>query len=130
MFSLFKIWYALICKKVLIWKFSYLLNLSCDIFMFNFLKNAQNKFQKLYCIEDKCVFIRKFMAPIKDKFQHLFLTIRTLVTWLKSTLLLKIKCSDTHMYMKMECLQTNKTQHCLENENAWEAGGVRERVWH
>ncbi len=32
--------------------------------------------------------------------------IRTHVTWLKSTLLLKIECQETHIYMKTECLQT------------------------
>ncbi len=31
---------------------------------------------------------------------------RRLVAWLKSTLLLKIGCQDTHIYMKTECLQT------------------------
>ena len=35
-----------------------------------------------------------------------FLEIRTLVTWLKSTLLPKIECFDTHIYMKHNCLQT------------------------
>jgi len=37
----------------------------------------------------------------------LFVEIRTFVTWLKSTLLLKMKCQETHIYMKTECLQTN-----------------------
>jgi len=59
----------------------------------------------------------------------LFLEIRTLVTWLTSTLLLSIKCFDIHIYKKTWCLQTNKTQHCFGKENAWEAGWVRERVW-
>jgi len=45
-------------------------------------------------------------------FQHsLFLEITILVIRLKSTLLLKMKCFDTHFYMKTECLQTNR-QHC------------------
>jgi len=44
--------------------------------------------------------------------QHsLFLKITTLVTWLKSTLLLAIKCFDIHIYMKMQCFQTNGMQH-------------------
>jgi len=30
--------------------------------------------------------------------------------------------------METDCLQTNKTQHYLGKENAWEAGGVGERV--
>jgi len=58
--------------------------------------------------------------------ESLFLEIRTLVSWLKSTLLLKIICFDTHIYMKTECLQTNETG----KENAREAGWVRERVCH
>ncbi len=32
--------------------------------------------------------------------------IRTLVAWLKSTLLLKIQDQDIHIFMKTECLQT------------------------
>jgi len=45
-----------------------------------------------------------FLANI---FQNtLIVEIRPLVTWLKSTLLLKIECRDTHIYMKTECLQT------------------------
>ncbi len=31
---------------------------------------------------------------------------RTRVTWLKSTLLLKIECRDANIYMKTVCLQT------------------------
>ncbi len=31
--------------------------------------------------------------------------IRTIAAWLKSTLLLKVECFDTHIYMKTECLQ-------------------------
>jgi len=58
----------------------------------------------------------------------LFFEIRTLVTWLKSTLLLKIKCFDTAIYMKTQYLQTNKMQHYLGKENVWKAGGVRDRV--
>jgi len=58
----------------------------------------------------------------------LLVEIKTLVTWLKSTLSLKIKCFYIHIYMKMDCLQTNMTEHYLGKENAWEAGGVWERV--
>ncbi len=58
----------------------------------------------------------------------LLVEIRTLVTWLKSTLLLNIKCFDAHIYMKKDCLQTNKMQHCLGKENAWGAGGEEERI--
>ncbi len=53
---------------------------------------------------------------------------KTLVAWLKSTLLL-IKYFDTHIYMKTECLQTNKMQHYLGKENAWGMGGVGDRVY-
>ncbi len=49
-------------------------------------------------------------------FQHsLFLRITTLLTLFKSTLLLKIKCFDTTIYMKTLI-------------GAWEAGWGRERV--
>jgi hypothetical protein len=42
-----------------------------------------------------------------EQFQcTLLVEIRTLVTWLKSILLLKIECHETHTYMKTECLQT------------------------
>jgi len=70
------------------------------------------------------------MAPgVSFKIYHtLFVEIRTLVTWLKSTLLLKTKCFDTHIYMKTQCLQTNNIQHYLGKENARVAGGVRDRV--
>jgi len=55
----------------------------------------------------------------------LLVKIRTLVTWLKWTLLLKIKCFDTRIYLKTKHLQADKTQHYLGKENAWVAGGVR-----
>jgi hypothetical protein len=62
-------------------------------------------------------------------FQHsLFLRVTTLLTGLKSTLLLKIKCFDTTIYMKTQCLQTNEMLHYCRKENAWEAGRGRERV--
>ena len=41
---------------------------------------------------------------------RLFLEIRTLVTWLKSTLLPRIECFDTHIFMKHNCLQTKMRQ--------------------
>jgi len=40
-----------------------------------------------------------------------FLRITTLLSLLKSTLLLKRKCFDTTIYMKTQCLQTNETQY-------------------
>ena len=62
-------------------------------------------------------------------FQHTLLAdMRTLVDWLNSTLLLKTKCFHTHVYMKTDCLQTNKMQHYLGKENYWEAVEVGERV--
>ncbi len=42
--------------------------------------------------------------------------------------MLKIKWQDAHLYMKTQCLQTDKTQHYLGKENTWGAGGVRDRV--
>jgi len=57
------------------------------------------------------------------KFQRsLFLEITTLVTWLKSTLLVKNKCFDKHIYMKTQCLQTNKIQNSLERETGSRVG--------
>jgi len=50
-------------------------------------------------------------SPISSqlKFQcKLLLEIRTIVDWLKSTLLLIIKWFDTNIYMKTQCLQTNE----------------------
>ncbi len=38
----------------------------------------------------------------------LLVEIRTLVAWLKSTLLLKVEFQETHFYMETECLQTNQ----------------------
>ncbi len=58
----------------------------------------------------------------------LFLGITTLLIWTKSTLLLKIECNHTAIYMKTQCLQTNKSQHCLGKESAFEAWGGGERV--
>ncbi len=49
---------------------------------------------------------------------------RTCVTWLKSTLLLKIKCLDTHIYMKTQCLQTAWDVALFGKGNAWVAGEV------
>ena len=54
----------------------------------------------------KGVFLSYVVHCRIDKFQHsVFHEIRTLVPWLKSTLLLKIECFDTHIYMKTYCLQ-------------------------
>ncbi len=58
----------------------------------------------------------------------LFLRITTLLSWTKSTLLLKNKWDCTAIYMKTQCLQTNETQHSLGKENALGAGGGVERV--
>jgi len=60
----------------------------------------------------------------KHFFQRsLFLRIATLLTWLKSTLLLKIKCFDTTIYMKTQHLQTNETQYY-----SWKERCLRSRV--
>ncbi len=58
----------------------------------------------------------------------MYSSIRTLVTGLNSTLLLKIKCFDTHIYMKTQCLETNKTQLYFGKENAWVKGGVWDKA--
>ncbi len=51
-------------------------------------------------------------ALITVHFQcSLFLRITTLLSWLKSSLLLKITCFDSTIYMKTQYLQTNETQH-------------------
>ncbi len=52
----------------------------------------------------------------------LFLRITTLLLWLKSTLLLKIKCFDTTIYMKTQCLQTNEMQHYSRNVRCLRSG--------
>jgi len=70
-----------------------------------------------------------FESELSNNFQHsLFLRITTLLTWLKSTLLLKNKFFDTHIYMKTQCLQTNEMQHYCGKENAWGARWVRKEV--
>ncbi len=73
--------------------------------------------------------LRQYSLDKNIQFQHsLFLRITTLLNWLKSTLLLKNKYFDTHIYLKTKCLQTNKMHHYCGMENAWEAGWVRKRV--
>jgi len=57
-----------------------------------------------------------------------FLGITTLLSWLKSTLLLNNKCFGTTIYMKTQCLQTNEKQHCLGKESALGVRGGVERV--
>ncbi len=55
----------------------------------------------------------------------LFLRITTILSWLKSTILLKNKCFLTTIYMKTQCLQKKWVAALLGKENAWEArGGV------
>jgi len=67
-----------------------------------------------------------YYNSIFDQFQRgLFLRITTLLSWLKSTLILKNKCFDTHIYMKVQCLQTKWESG---KENAWEAGWVRKEL--
>jgi len=67
-------------------------------------------------------------SSLNQEKRCLFLRITTILTWLKSTLLLKNKCFDTHICMKTLCLQTNKTQHYCGKENAWGARWVRKGV--
>ncbi len=54
--------------------------------------------------------------------------ITSLLSRTKLTLLLKIECNPTATYMKIQCLQTNETQHCLGKESALGAWGGGERV--
>jgi len=49
-------------------------------------------------------------------------------TWLKSTLLRKIKCFVATFYMETQCLQTNGTQYCLGKENTGLSDDPRDRV--
>jgi hypothetical protein len=58
----------------------------------------------------------------------LFLGITTLLSRIKMSLLLKIKCNCTAIDMKTQCVQTNESQHYLGKENALEARGGVERV--
>jgi len=50
-----------------------------------------------------------------------------LLSWHKSTLLLKNKCFGTAVYMKTQCLQTNEMHHWLGKESALGAGGGVEK---
>ncbi len=106
-----------------------------------FTNNIRNRKEKQYSIVGSSVEkkIKTFTCVwngiiINWFFQHcLFLRITTLLTWLKSTLLLKIKCFGTTIYMKTQCLQTNETQHygkgkCLRSmwfwiSRRWKQGG-------
>jgi len=55
----------------------------------------------------KSIMCNKLVSYMYCNFQNtLLVEIRTLVAWFKSTLFLKMKCGDTHIYMKTECLQT------------------------
>ncbi len=63
-----------------------------------------------------------------NRFQRsLFLRITTLLSWLKSTLLLEIKCFDTTIYMKTQCLQTNETKHYCRNERCFRSGARKRK---
>ena len=80
----------------------------------------------MYCVAPKEI---RSVSEILRFQCSLFLKIRTLVYWLKSTLLLQNKCLDTHIYMKIQCLHTIRMQHyCEKNENTWEAGWVRKEL--
>ena len=75
------------------------------------IKEAFNFKQKK--LSTVCIFfISLWRFSHQQTFQRcLFLEIRTLVPWLKSTLLLKSKCFDTHIYVKTYSLLTNEMQH-------------------
>jgi hypothetical protein len=51
---------------------------------------------------------------------------RTLVIWLKATLLLKLECFHTNIYMKHNAYK--QTHNFVGKQNVWEAVGVRNRV--
>jgi len=79
---------------------------------------------ELMITETRFVLRSNIFQPIWRLFQHsLFHEIRTLVSWLKSTLLLKNKCLDIHVYMKTQCLQTNRRQHYCEMKTLEKQGG-------
>jgi len=76
------------------------------------IKQADNEicltYSKTYKLQMK--WIRKCTRWLNQMYitvfqQTLFVEIRILVAWLKSTLLLKIECKETHICMKTECLQ-------------------------
>jgi len=76
------------------------------------LRSANEKFEQ-----------KKLKAEKITNFQpSLFLRIITLLTWLESTLLLKIKCFDTTICMKTQCLQTNEMQHYSRMERCLRSG--------
>ena len=86
------------------------IELAANFFLKNFLKLGQNELVGTTKVEI-CLKGFFFDTLHAKNFQLcLFLEIRTLVSWLKSTLLLIIKWFDTHFYMKTNCLQTNETQ--------------------
>jgi hypothetical protein len=71
--------------------------------------------------------LKSIWGEIGLSFTKLFFAeIGTLVTWLKSTLLLKIKCFDSHINIKYH--NVYKHIKTLIKENASVAGGVRYRV--
>ncbi len=97
-----------------------------DFFSVSYCPNLTPSFLFSNFQESKLIFSR-----IQKSFLFqgsLFLGITTLLTWLKSTLLLNIKCFDIIIYMKTQCLQTTETQHYCRKENTWEVGRGRERV--
>ncbi len=62
-------------------------------------------------------YLLTFSQIVKVLFQHsLFLRITILLSWLKSTLLLKNKCFGTTIYMKTQCLQTKWDAALLERK--------------
>ena len=81
-------------------------------------------YQHFLKLKNKCLVCTQYA-----KFQRrLFLKIRTLDAWLKSTLLLKIKCFDTHIYMKTYCLQTMRRSIIFRKERCSREAGEEEEL--
>jgi len=65
---------------------------------------------------------------IHEVFQcTLLVEIGTLDTWLKSTLLLTIKCRDTHIYIKQNVYKQNEMQHYFGSARKSLRGDQREK---
>jgi len=74
-----------------------------------------------------CCFLKNWYLKVFQR-SLFFLRITTLLTWLKSTLLLKNKRFDTTIYMKTQCLQTNKKQNYWKGKCLRSKGWSRERI--
>ena len=87
---------------------------------------TNNLFIAFMCVDPKSVKIQSCRQFCCAYFNMIFSL--DILSWLKSTLLMKNKCFDKAIYMKTQCLHTNETQHYCRKENAWEPRRGRERV--